>query len=522
VSRLRTIDAALVAVLVVVSGAVVMAFIANSPAPDRFPDTPNYVLIANSLPRSFISSDRLPGYGVVMAIAAALPGGRNLELLVMQSLMSLAAVALTYYIGLVALGKRWLAFIPGLLIGTDLLSAGFARVAMSESTAVFLTTALAATAVSYLRKPRARRLWLMTALMIVLFLTRPEWAGLMLLLVPYALIVLARRGLLNRRLVIHGAASVGAVLLSIGAYSVANLAVNSYFGISSIVNVALMGKVMVYRMESEAPPPYDVLAPEVTATGPAQGPWPLTQIPPFNDRNHKTEGDFARAVIVRHPLQFSQHVVGTLLDSSTEYDAAFIQIKNSGPYAGPLGSLLDLSERRYASFVLVLPMALTWTVLGLFGRREDHRAQLLGALGVMALYGWITIAATTFDEFGRIHMPVNPIATVLVAGTLLLNLTYLVRWRGALAPLAMGALVAEAAAILWLPGRSASLLLFGLLIVALLQLLVSGAGFATGFPQGDFGVADRERVGGRIYEREGERRPEKGHPAPQQAAERSE
>lgn len=516
-SRLRTPEAALAAVLAVVAGAVVFAFILNSPNYDRFPDTANYEAIATHLPGSFISSDRMPGYPVVIALASLVPGG----LLLVQSLMTVGSVVLTFFVARAALGNRWFAFVPAFLVATDLLMAGFARVGMTESVAVLETTAVAAAAVAFVKTSRPRYLWPLSALMIVLLLTRPEWALLAFALVPYALLVMWRRGMLQRALLVRAAAGVGAVVVCIGGYSLANLAVNGYFGMSSVVNVALMGKVMVYRMEVEAPPPYDVYIPQVAATGPALGPWPLTMVPPFNDRNHKLEGDFARAVILHDPVRFSAHVFGTLLDSSTAYDSVFIRIHDPATFSSQLKALLQLSELRYAWLVLLLPLALVWAVLGLVAPGADERVPILGALSVIALYGALTAAAATFDEFGRVHMPINPISTVLVAGTLLLNASFLFQRRVGVAMLAAAALIAEVAAAGVLPGRAASVMLAGLAVVALLQLLASGAGLAAGLAQKRVGGPDGERLGGHVDERQRERGPEPGQAAAQQTPERS-
>jgi len=159
VSRLRTVDAALAAVLAAIAGAVVLAFILNSPALDRFPDTANYEAIANHLPGSFVSSERLPGYPIVIALARLLPGG----LLLAQSLMAVATVVLTFFIGRAALGNRWFAVVPALLVATDLLIAGFARVGYTETVAVLLATSVAGTTVAFLKTSRVGFLWLLTA-----------------------------------------------------------------------------------------------------------------------------------------------------------------------------------------------------------------------------------------------------------------------------------------------------------------------------------------------------------------------
>ena len=362
---------------------------------------------------------------------------------------------------------------------------------------------------------------LATALALALLLTRPEWALLTVVLLPYVLVVLWRRGLLDRRLFAQAAAAVASVLLCVGAYSVANQAVNGYFGLTSVLNVALMGKVMVYRMEGDAPAPYDRYTPLVASVGPGPGPWPLTKIPPFDDRNHVLEGQFARAVITHRPIEFARHVLGTLVDSPTDYNAVFIRIGPDGGWLREqLRNWLHVSEARYAAFVLLLPFALAWAILGLVARPQNTRAQIMGVLAVIALYASLTAAATTFDEFGRVHMPINPISTVLVFGTLLLNARSLVSRPAGVALLAGAALVAELGAIYILPGRSASVMFPSLLVILLLQFIASGARLTAGLAQGSVDRPGGKRLGGDVDEGQRERRSEPGHAAAKEAAER--
>lgn len=462
-----------VAALIAISGAVVSAYIANSPRLDHFPDTPAYASVADHLPTSFISAGRLPGYPVLMALSSWLPGGRDISLVVLQALMFVAAVVFIYLIARAALGPVWMAFVIAFLVGSDLLMAGFARIAMSETMAVFLTAAVALAAMSFLRSGRLWHLWLTAAVMVALLLTRPEWAFLGIGLLPYLLVVMWRRGRLDRRLLAQGVASIAMVVVVVGAYSVANRIANGYLGISNIGNVALLGKVMVYNMEGEAPPPYDQYAAQVAAVGPAAGPWPLMQIAPFNDPNHQLAGDFAKAVIEKDPIGFANHTFGTVITSSTDYDAVYLRISDQGAFGSALRGLLALDEKRYAALVLVPALALVWLAFGLLARPEDHRAQLMGAMSVIVMYGTLTAAAGTFDEFGRIHMPINGLATLLVVGTLLFNLDYAYKLRNlrALIPLSVAAI--EVAYIALIPVvHSTRITAVALVAIAILQAMV--------------------------------------------------
>src|ERR1700674_6067980 len=98
-----------VVALLGIATTVLAAYIANSPRLDRFGDSPTYEFIADGLPKSFLSSSRLPGYPILIALSSLLPGGRELGLICTQAVLSLAAVAVTYFIARAALGHRSMA-----------------------------------------------------------------------------------------------------------------------------------------------------------------------------------------------------------------------------------------------------------------------------------------------------------------------------------------------------------------------------------------------------------------------------
>jgi hypothetical protein len=160
--------------LLAVSSAVLAAYIANSPHLDRFGDSPTYEFVANDLPKSFISSSRMPGYPVLIAVSSWLPGGREVGLIVTQGLLILAAVVATYFIARVALGHQSMAFLVAFVIATDLLLAGYVRVVMSETLAVILTLAVIAAVLRFMVDFRLRYLWITAGLLIALDITRPE------------------------------------------------------------------------------------------------------------------------------------------------------------------------------------------------------------------------------------------------------------------------------------------------------------------------------------------------------------
>lgn len=434
--------------LLAVSGAVIAAYIANSPRLDRFGDSPTYEYIANALPQSFLSTNRVPGYPILIAVSSWLPGGREVGLMVTQGALILAAVVATYLIARAALGHDWMAFVVGLVLAGDLLIAGYVRVVMSETLAVFLTLAFVLATLRFMRDFKAVYAWLMAGLVVGLTLTRPEFAFVLVPVVPYLLYVAWRRGVLRRRMVAQAIGSVAAVFVALGAYCAGNLAAHGYFGLSSYSNVALLGKVKVYGMVDEAPAPYySSLVPAVDSY---DSPWELVLHPPFNDPNQVLAGQFARAVVFHDPVRFTLDVLDTAITSSGEHDAQFLNINPDGALGRPLRLLLTIDQTRYRAFVILPALAMGWLLAALAARRLSRAVEIMGALSLIVLYDWLITAAGTFAEFERLRMPTNAIGTIIVLGTILLTLRLAARDRSRFI-LAIGLVLLEVAAIGFLP-----------------------------------------------------------------------
>ena len=436
-----------IAALTGVSSALLALYVANSPHLDRFGDSPTYEAVANALPGSFISSTRMPGYPVLIALASLLPGGREAGLILLQALLILATVVMTYLIARRALGHGWMAFVIALVIATDVLLAGYVRVEMSETLAVFLAAALVIAALRHLEDFRPLWAAVVAVLLIALMLTRPEWAFLPLPATPYILILAWRRGRLTRRVAAAAVGGAVAVLLGVAAYSTANFTVNRYFGLSAYTNVALLGKVMVYGMAGDASGAYASLIPVVQAS---TSPWELVLSPPFNDRNFALAGGFARSAILHDPARYMQDVMATAITTGGEHDSQFLRIAPSGPFGRWLQVLTTVDQVRYRAFVIVPSLAFAWMLAAVITRRPSYRLQVLGLLGTVVLYDWLVTSAGTFGEFERLRMPINPIATLITLGTLLLIASLGFKDRSRFLP-AIGLLCLDAVSIGFLP-----------------------------------------------------------------------
>ena len=199
--------------------------------------------------------------------------------------------------------------------------------------------------------------------------------------------------------------------------------------------------------------------------------WALVLVPPFNDRNTALAGEFARAAIFHNPIRFAQEVMGTAITSAGEHDAQFLFIRSGGPFGGQLHLLLLVDLLRYRAFVIFPALALAWLVAGLIVPPAYRRAQMLGVLGLLILYSWLTTAAGTYGEFERLRMTVNPISTVVVLGTFLMFLTFGLRHRDKLIP-AVALIAFDLAAIGFLPRITSTVWSeLALLAIAAIQVL---------------------------------------------------
>src|SRR6476661_7243561 len=151
--------------LVAIASTVLAAYVANSPRLDRFHDSPTYELLSHGFPQSFVASRRVPGYPLLIALSSSLPGGEEPWLILLQALLIVASVLATYWMARAALGYTWMAFLVATLIATDILMAGYVRVVMSETLAVFLTLAMTLAIVRFVVTLKPVDLWVAAGLL---------------------------------------------------------------------------------------------------------------------------------------------------------------------------------------------------------------------------------------------------------------------------------------------------------------------------------------------------------------------
>lgn len=438
VDRVRSLDTAAWrvlaygAALLLLTGVAVLAYYHAPPVVQRDPDTVAYVAMAHRIASSgqFVDAARLPGYPLLLAVVFALAGQNNLQAVgAVQALLYVAAIGELYALLYLLLRRAGAACIVALLAGVNLVLISYVKPILTEALALFLLMSLALAAGLHLRRRTPGSLWVAAGWTLALFLTRPEWIYLPVPLFGYLL--LAARGRANaRRLVAHGVAAVALLYLALGGYVLANARINGYRGVSYIQSVNLLGKVMQYGMQGEAPPAYaDVtrVVEKYTSRGNLD-PWDVIRddYTPVRDNYYARTNAYATAIIVRHPVEFIARSV-PVAGYSLSRVYPFTPVRAPGWRA----AWASVSAIALSTLMLFPLVALGWWLALLRGYRSPV-AQTFGALALLGFYGLAITTLGGYVYYTRLHMPFNLILLATVWGTAAWVVVRLIeRWRAA-------------------------------------------------------------------------------------------
>ena len=429
------------AALFIVTACVVFAYYVNHPGVQFFADTNGYTgASANILEHGrFVSPLRLPGYPLLMSIVFVLAGRQNFAALsVAQGALFVLAVVQIYAITALIVRRGWVALVVGMLVGTNIYLLKYVRPIVADGTALWLVSTVALLAVIFVRWPRAWTLWALASATLALFMTRPEWIYLPVPLLATLLVVATRAGKL-RDMLPHALAAVVVLNLALGVYAYRNAVDYGFDGITSVQNVNLLGKVLQYHMQNEAPPQYaavEAALPFYLAHSPP-GPWALVHSYSALGAHHGAlAGAFATAIIQRHPIEFAAKTLLLLFGSLSpgwlnDNFVSITAIQPAGAFAGLLLALQRLSLVTVAGYLLFPVLALIW--LARFSIRGGHDAVAastsaagarrvhVDAIGVVALIGFYALVVTalgTYSEYGRIHTSSDPLVIVVIGSSM--------------------------------------------------------------------------------------------------------
>jgi hypothetical protein len=416
-------------VLLLISSLIVIAYYVNHPTPETYPDTHTYLAVTQQIMTSgkLVDPVRLPGYPLLIALTYWLAGqGNLLAVSIVQGILFVLAALEVYTITYLITRRAWMGLIVGLVIGSNIYLLSDVKPILSEGFSLWMVTSLALAVVLFIRSQSLSLFWLVAVFMLIAFMTRPEWEYAPVLIFGFLLLVAARHGRF-RRLAPHVLAATLALYGLLGLFIYENAALNGFAGVTVIQRANLLGKVLQYDMQDEAPPQYAALAREADAYRAAGGsdPYIFAALHPELTANHWALANaYATAIVEGHPLEFALKTVPVILTSSNETDLRS-QILAQGLFASPLFFLQRVSLSVLPLYPFFPLFALLW--LGLFCWRRTARQQaveMMAAVAFIGLYELVLISIGGYSDYSRLHIAFDPIMLLIICASLLLALPF--------------------------------------------------------------------------------------------------
>ena len=424
------------ALLVVLTGIVEIAYYLTYPVPEIYADTPAYLHVVDRIlthPYLLVDTWRLPCYPLFVVLVYAFAGRGNLVAVgIAQAILFALATLECYLIAALIFKRAWVAFIIGLLIGTNVILISYIKPMMSEGMALWELTTLTLTLLWFIRTMRVCAFRCMVACLILLFLTRPEWVYLPVPLFVYLLLVVRRRGVLGhwlRRSLIALALIYTIVLTYVGI----NGLINQYFGLTAVANFNLLGKVLQYNMQDEASMQDATLSHQLDVVIAHVGKDPyhvLLYVPSLARDNEAPAGQFAQTIILHHPVEFIVKSVPLIFSSLTAYYDQSTE-SHLTVLSAPLAWLKAQDQLLYGWNILFPVCATIWLGLLCWRRVGKHHIVLeMGVIVLLALYGLIitTVGGYRLDDDMRLHIVFDPLLTLTIYGSLFMGAYLVVRW----------------------------------------------------------------------------------------------
>ncbi len=417
-------------VVLLTTSLIVLAYYLNHPTPETYPDTATYLSVTQQILNSgkLVDTVRLPGYPLLIALAFLVAGqGDLLAASITQGVLFVVAVGEVYVITYLLTRRAWMGLVIGLLVGANIYLLSYVKPILSEGFSLWFVTSLALALVLFLRTWRMRYFWLVAALLLIAMMTRPEWTYAPVVLFALLLLLAARHGIL-RRLAPHLVVATLLLYTLLGLYIYENAALNGFAGVTALQGGNLLGKVLQYDMQGEAPPQYARLAREANAyvaTGSTDPNGLAAAYPEFGANDWALANDYATAIVEQHPLEFALKTVLVFFTSSSGTSQRSF-ITSQGPFARPLFLLQRLSSGATVLYQFFPFFALCWLGL-LFWRRTARQGivELMGALSLVGLYELALISLGGFTDYFRLHVAFDPLMLVVICASLLLALPLL-------------------------------------------------------------------------------------------------
>ena len=417
-------------ILLGLTSLVVLIYYLNYPYPETNTDTPGYLAVVTQLQQygNPVNAFRLPIYPLLIVLVYFFAGqGNTMAVSIVQGIL-FVLTTLEFFLLVALLTRRsWPAFLFGLLVGTNLILLSYSKPIMTEGPSLWLLTTIMLLIAAYLYTSRLSFFWASICFLLLLLFTRPEWEFLPILLCIYLLILLKKP--VMRRILPHLFAALLLLYIPIAAYILVNTLAGGFPGLTTVENMNIIGKVLQYHMQDEAAAedqPISRILDRYTSHGERSPYYILGHEPELSKNNGQQPTDFARKIILAHPLEFLLKSVPYFFSSLTQYIPVAIQQKRlPGPFDGFINTLLSVRQWLYAGNVLYPFCALAWLILFCFrSARAQPAVQVMAWLSLATLYALtITTLGGYFDQdYMRVHIVFDPLLSLIIWGTLFCGL----------------------------------------------------------------------------------------------------
>jgi hypothetical protein len=413
--------------LFLITACMTLIYYINDPFVRITVDTPGYLsalqhLQAMGNPVDFF---RLPTYPLFLLIIYTLAGQGNLMAVsIVQGVLFICATVELYILALLVMRQKWVAFFVGLLVGTNVILISYIKPIMTEGLSLWLLTTTLLMAVLFLKTLRYRFFWLASLCLFCLVFTRPEWILLPCLLFAYMLIK-TRKKLARRTIVLHTAGALLLIYGCIGAYIVANKAINGVASLSIVSDMNIIGKMIQYRMQDEAPynPYLSHIFDRFIREGITSPYQILGKAPELGGRHLQESAGFARAIILHHPVQFLLDSIPPFFTSLYHYYPAGslpVPPHAPGPYSPFVNTILSFDQALYTTNILFPLCALIWLACCWYHRtRHSFCVQTMGFITLIVLYALVitTLGGYYETDYMRVHIVFDPLIILIVWGS---------------------------------------------------------------------------------------------------------
>ena len=421
--------------LFLITGCITLVYYLSTPLVEITADTPGYLNALHQLQTTGnpVNAFRLPTYSLFLLLVYALTGQGNLMAVsIAQGLLFLCATLELYLLTLLITRQKWIAFCVGLLVGTNVILLSYIKPIMTEGLSLWLLMTILLGSVLFLRTLRYRFFWLASICTLFLLFTRPEWIFLPCLLFPY-LLIRTRKRLAFRAVLLRMLSAFLVIYLCIGGYIMANKWVNDIASLSTVSNLNLIGKMIQYHMQDETPynPSLSRIYDQFMREGETSPYQILDKAPELRAHNAQASADFARAIILHHPVQFFLDSLPLFFTSLYHYYPVGLlqtQPQAAGPYAPFVYALLSFQQMLYTMNILFPLCALCWLICCCY-RKTRHSFCVLD-MGFIALVVIYAVVITTLggyyeSDYMRVHIVFDPLITLVIWGTLGLGISQL-------------------------------------------------------------------------------------------------